>query len=239
MVSNITYRLSAFSDYSLISYNKEDVIKILSDFTDVILSPTVISEVLSGNVVSQRMQFLAQNGLLLITILSERIDIQVTSNRKDGFQPDEIEDVKRKLGQYMELILNVFSNRVSSPYRLAWFTSYVCFEQTVEEKNAFRDKFLKELNFFKTNRIEDMIARFGAQRTVEISGREETLNVLLTVNRHIIDQGTDMEVDGYKADYDINTWQGNRVNRFSIEGMKEFVEKAFIQQEALNEEVLS
>ncbi len=238
MVSNITYRLSAFSDYSLIAYNKDDVIKILSDFTDVILTPVVISEMLTGNTVSQRMQFLAQNGLLIITIFSERIDIQITSNRKDGFQPEEVEDVKQKIGQYMNLILNVFSDRVSPPHRLAWFTSYVYFEQSDEEKNAYRNKFLKELNYFKTNRLDDTIARFGARRTVEICGREETLNVLLTINRHILDQGTDMEVDGYKADYDINTWQGNRVNRFSIDDIKDFIEQAFIQQKALNEEVL-
>ena len=45
-------------------------------------------------------------------------------------------------------------------------------------------------------------------------------------------------MNGFKIDYDINTWQGNRRNRFEVESFSEFVERATEIQKALNEEML-
>lgn len=238
MVSNITYRFSTFSDYSVLTYNKDDVIRILTDFEGVNLAPAIIQEIMPLGIPNQRMQFMAQNGLLLITISSERIDIQLTSDRKEGFDQKGIDDIKDKMVSYMTKLTDIFSDRVALPYRLAWFTSYVYFDQSKEEKDAYRDRFLKDIEYFKDNRLDDMMARFGTQRKVIISNQEEMINVILTVNRHITDKGTDNEVDGYKADFDINTWQGKRINRFEKDTYEEFIGKAIEEQVKLKEEVM-
>lgn len=239
MVSNITYRFSAFSDYSMITYNKDDVIRILNDFEGVNLAPAIVQEIMPLGISNQRMQFMAQNGLLLITISSERINIQITSDRKEGFTTDEISDIKDKMVSYMCKLTDIFSDRVDLPYRLAWFTSYVYFDQSEEEKKKYRDKFLREIDYFVNDRLDDMVARYGAQRKVSISNQEELLNVIFTVNRHIQDKGTDMEVDGYKSDFDINTWQGKRISRFEKNTYKEFIEKSIEEQMKLKDEVIS
>lgn len=238
MVSNITYKLSVFSDYLRFSYNKDDLISILGAFDEVPLAPAVFQEWLPNGTVSQRMQFSANNGLLLITVLTERIDIQITSNRKDGFTEPELNNVKTKLLDYMNIMLEIASNKAEKPYRLAWFTTYVYFEQSEQAKKDYRNKFLKTLDFFETNPLNDMVVRYGAQRCVKIGDVEETLNVLLTINRHFMELGPEMRVDGYKADYDINTWQENSKNRFDVSDVKSFVEKAYSLQLELDKEVL-
>lgn len=238
MVSNITYRLSCFADYSQLTYKKEDVIAVLNNFDSVMLMPSIISEALSDREVSQRMQFLAQGGLLLITIASQRIDVQITSNDKSGFDSESITRVYKDLLDNMKKILSIFVERVAEPYRLAWFTSYVYFDQTKEEKENFRNKFLNELDFFKEGRLDDINAVYGARRDIKIGDREERLNVLTTVSRYLAGIGTDKEVDGFQIDYDINTWQGNRKNRFSLKELDEFVYGSVEIQNTLNKEIL-
>ena len=47
-----------------------------------------------------------------------------------------------------------------------------------------------------------------------------------------------MEVDGYRIDFDINTWQENRKNRFYNEDIKAFVEKSIAFQKCLEEDFI-
>ena len=119
-----------------------------------------------------------------------------------------------------------------------WFTSYVYFEQTEEEKKKYRNKFLNELEFFKEGRLDDINAVYAARRDIRIGEREERLNVLTTISRYLAGVGTDKEVDGFQIDYDINTWQGNRKNRFSAEEIEEFISGSFDIQNSPNKEIL-
>ncbi len=238
MISNIAYTFSVFSDCSMLVYNKKDVISILERFDDIDLSPINIQELQPLGVTSQRMQFIAHNGLLIITIGSERIDIQITSDRKEGFTDDEVIKCKNDMELYMGKLFDIFSERVALPYRLAWFTSYIYFNQSSEEKNNFRDKFLKDINYFNERRLDDMIARYGANRNFNIASVEEKVNVIFTVNRHIVNKGSDMEIDGYKVDFDINTWQENRVGRFEKNVFNEFLQQAYDEQQKLRKEIL-
>lgn len=238
MVSNITYKLSCFADYSQLKYNKEDIITILKAYDNVILTPSIITEMLQNGEVSQRMQFSAQGGLLMITILSQRIDIQITSNDKNGFTDEDVSKVHANLLDNMKKILSIFGDRIADPYRLAWFTSYVYFELTDEEKTNFRNKFLNELEFFREGRLDDINVVYGARRNIKIADREERLNVLTTIFGYLTDVGTDEEVNGFRIDYDINTWQGNRKNRFTHKDIEEFISGSLNIQYSLNKEIL-
>ena len=238
MISNILYKLSSFADYSLLSYNKDDIIAVLNAFDDMTFVPSVIQEILPTGETRQRMQFLPQGGLILITILSERIDIQITSNDKTGFPNEKVSEVTDTLIHYMNIVLSVFAKRISDPYRIAWFTSYVYFEIDELEKAAFRNRFLHELDFYKSNRLEDTIARYAAYRIEKVNGEEEKINVVTTINNYTAGIGTDKEVKGFQIDYDINTWQGNKKSRFTKESIEAFSSKAWNIQTKLNEEVL-
>lgn len=238
MISNITYRLSCFSDYSLLAYNKKDVIAILEKFDELDLAPTIAQEIQQDGTVSQRMQFLANGGSVFIAIHSDRIDIQLTSNDKAGFSCDKAEQVKNDLCKYMSRLFEVYSDRISDSYRIAWFTSYIYFEIDKKQKEVYRNKFIKELPFFMENRLDEFLARYGARRSVDIGGNLENLNIIATIQQYATNMGPDKVVDGFKIDYDINTWQFDKRNRFSPKAFEPFSDAALKLQKELDKEVL-
>ena len=190
--------------------------------------------------VSQRMQFTIQfkDKVTTIIIADDRIDVQVDSRGKNGFNSELRPEIKKNMLLYMQNILELFSDRTALPYRLAWFTSYIYFEVSNEEKVRFRNKFLCELDFFKTNRLDDMIARYAAKRDITIKGNNERINVVTTISRYFNNVAPDKEVDGFQIDYDINTWQGNRRSRFDDKSIEVFAISALEIQDTLNKDIL-
>lgn len=237
-VANIIYKLSSFADYNILDYNKDDVIKILGAFDDPTLAPGIATEIRVDGLVKQRMQFTAQNGLFQMAVNSGRIDIQLVSNEKYGFLSEKLPVIKKQLTDSLVRLYEIFGSRAPIPHRLAWNTSYVYFEIDDNEKNEYRNKFLRELDFFKENRLDDTVIRYAGQRISAIGSTNERVNVLVTINSYVTDPGIDIEINGFKIDYDINTWQGNRRNRFEVKSFSEFVERASEIQNALNEEIL-
>ena len=240
MISNIIYRLSCFADYAQLTYNKKDLIRILDEFDEEKIEPTLFPEVHPNGEVSQRMQFTIQSKDKVITIIiaSDRIDVQVDSREKNGFNSELRPEIKKDMLLYMQKILELFRDCTALPYRLAWFTSYIYFEVSNEEKVRFRNKFLYELDFFKTNRLDDMIARYAAMREITIKGDKERINVVTTISRFFNNAGSDREVDGFRIDYDINTWQGNRRSRFDDKSIEVFAISALEIQDTLNKDIL-
>ena len=239
MLANIQYRLSCFADYSVLSYNKEDLIAILNQFSDVVLTPSTFKEVLANGLVSQRMQFVSSNGLLSINIGAGRIDVQITSNEKSGFAREQTDDIGAKLFDYLKRLLLRLGDKVSYPNRLAWYTTYVYFDLSETDNVAFRNRFLHELEFFKNNRLDDMIAQYGGRRVIDFSGRTEKINILTTINRYYSQAVVpNVEIEGYQIDYDINTWQGDMRNRFDLNAVNDFICKAIMLQKELDKEVL-
>lgn len=237
MVSNIIYRLSLFADYTQLAYNKQDMISILNAFDNTMI-PVLFQETMGDGSTNQRMQFSTPDQTEVIKLGADRIDIQLASNTKEGFNGDHLEEIKEKLFYYYTKIHEVFHERVQMAYRLAWFTSFVFFDIGDQERQAFRDRFIKQIDFFNQNRLEDTIVRYGAQRDADISNNMERINVIMTISRYKATFGIDNEADGYLIDYDINTWQGNRTNRFGIEAVKEFEIGALSIQNDLNKEII-
>ena len=88
MVANISYKLSAFADYTNISYTSENIMKVIGAFKSQDFLPNVVSEMLADGSISQRIQLRNTSGSLSITILSERVDIEWSAGRKEGFSED-------------------------------------------------------------------------------------------------------------------------------------------------------
>ena len=237
MVANIFYKLTCFADYSPLTYNKRDIINVMNAIDEFDLSPSLLQEI-DGNGASQRMQFTGNNGGLLISVGSERIDIQLSSNRREGFTNEEVEKVQKALLYCMTKLYEVFGKRVPLPYRLAWNTAYVYFDIDQNKKEEYRDRFQVKNPFFSKNPLEDMVVRYGARRDTVIGGRDdEKVNIITTIGRFLTSIG-DNEVDGYQIEHDINTWQMNRINRFTGNDIVEFIKKAYKIQLDANESVL-
>ncbi len=238
LVSNIVYRLSCFADYSQIKYNNTDVIAVLKAFDKVELTPRAVQEIVPLGGVSSRMQFTGQGESLSINIAGDRIDVQITAKEKRGFNDKEVELVESNLKEYMAKVLSIFGDRIPLPYRLAWFTSFVYFELSSDEKASYRNKFLQEIDFFKENRLDDISVRYGARRDLSINGVAERFNILTTINEYVSMFGIENEIDGFQIDYDINTWQGNRKNRFKLEDIYAFISEARKLQNELNQVIM-
>jgi len=241
MIANVVYGLSVFSDYANISYSNENILEIVSEFekNKLKLLPSIFHEVRPNGMVEERMQFFSEDKAIVIFIYSDRILLQSISSSKSGFKQREIEVLQKDLFKYITLILRVLSKRTSNPNRLAWVTSYINFDLSDEKKSLFKDKFLNKVSFFTKNPLDDLLVRYAAQRDLNVLGDVEKTNIVLTIASVLAGLGPKLDVDGYRIDYDINTWHGDKRSRFDSEKIKAFIEQAVVIQKQLDEEVIS
>ena len=237
MFSNVIYKLSTFSDYSSISYNQDDTFTFIKSLSDFNLVPSIYQEILPNGSLSRRLHFLGNNGLLIM-INSGRIDIQLTSDKKEGFDKEAISSIKEIFMKIYNCIFSLWGEIVSNPNRLAWYTSCVYFEITENQKADYRNRFLKEISFFKEDRLDDMIVRYATRKDANIQDLNEKINIITTINRIEENLDSDAPIDGYRIDYDINTWQNNKRNRFSCENIETFMNISTDLQQKLDEEFL-
>lgn len=241
MISNVSYIFSIFSDYGNLSYNQDDVEHVLTKFKehDIDFVPLVFNEEINPTNTVKRMHFYCEKRFFLLAINSDRISFSFVSAKKQGFSSDEICCMKELLLESIKLILDLIEERTSLPNRLSWCTSYINFELNENEKVVFRKKFLKDIPFFENSSLDELVARYGANRIIKIKDNEEKLNVIMTIARNYFNFAKEKQVEGYKIDYDINTWQGNKKGRFDLTNIKEFIVNANSIQNELSEEVLS
>lgn len=238
MISNISYKLSTFADYSNISYTSENMMKVMRAFEGLELLPGIAQEISADGNTSRRIQLTSANGALTITVYSNRMDAEITSLEKTGFSENEKEKLLPELCELIICMYDEFKQIMPIPNRLAWFTSYVNFELDGEKKKKFREKFIKPTHFYESNLTDEFMVRYAGRENVKINESEEKMNFITTISRWLTDQGTNMEVDGYRIDFDINTWQENRKNRFYNEDIKAFVEKSIAFQKCLEEDFI-
>lgn len=240
MISNVSYVFSIFSDYSNLSYNQDDVDRILRKFKekDIDFVPLVFNEELQPSNTVKRMHFYCEKKLFLLALNYDRISFSFASAKKQGFSSEEITSLKKLLLDSIKLILSLIDDRTSLPNRLSWCTSYINCELNENEKNEFRKKFLRDISFFTKSPLDELVARYGANRNIKINGNEEKLNVIMTVAHNYLNFAKESPIEGYKIDYDINTWQGNKKGRFDFNNINEFIDKANLIQNELSKEVL-
>ena len=240
MISNVICRLSTFADYSMLTYNNSDVINVMKEFDQYNFAPSQVSEVSIGGLLSQRMAFSGMNNHLSVIVNEQRIDITWISEKKQGFAAEEIPEINCQSIEIIDGLQKIFKNRAPVPYRLAWFTNFVYFELSDAQKREFRSKFLKELEFYKKEEtLDDMLARYAIRKNQPINGKDDKVNILTTISRWETNLGTDWAVDGYNVELDINTWQNNKVNRFTIEDITDFTRIAKKYQDTIIEEIFN
>ena len=237
IIANIFCRLAIFGDFESLEYSKENLFKAMNSFIEPV-TPRIVQEQHSDGSISQRMQLVLKNGMFVVTIASGYIDVQYTTNKKTGFESSDLPTVRKEMNNALKKVYTAFSNQVNKPCRLAWNTTYMCFDMTDEERDSYRNQFLVEPTFFKENRMNDTLIRYGCQKTVPINYREEKINAIVTVTDSGVNLGSGVTVNGYKIDYDINTWQGDQNCRFDTDDLNEFVKKSAEIQKEMDDEML-
>ena len=107
-----------------------------------------------------------------------------------------------------------------------------------DEKQKYKSKFIKEIEFFKESPLDEVLVRYASRKEYSINERSELINVLTTVSSVVNNTGTDNETTGYRIEYDINTWQGNKKSRFENVEIKAFISQAIEIQKALDMEFI-
>lgn len=85
MVSNVMYKFSVFGDFSQLKYSSDNMKKLLDVKAEKILIPNVISQAGLSGTVEQRMQLVSTDHTIIISVLQERIDVEIYSDKQTGF----------------------------------------------------------------------------------------------------------------------------------------------------------
>ena len=237
MMSHVLMRLSSFADYDSLSYSNKHIKKIFDFFSDVELLPNIIPEISQNGMSSPRMQLKVSNFPIIITILTNRIDIDIFSNNQEGFNEEEKSYFNKEILKYMKDIIKCFSNEIQFANRLAWFVSYIYYEISEEDKLNFKNKYLNKTNFFNENETDDFNVRYCSRRTNELI--HEHFNIIMSISRLSTISPQNVIIDGYKIDFDINTIHENKKNRFSEHDYDEFLKVVLKYQEELEGEFIN
>lgn len=238
MISCIIIRLSSFGDYSNIIYNNENLLKLLNKFDGTDFLPRIVQEMLPDASISTRIQLSSPSGANIITILSTRIDIEFASNRKEGFTKVELKELKDKSVQYLNWVYKAFSDVIQDANRMAWFVTNMLFEIDDTEKIRYREKYLKNVEFYSNDMTDEFCVRYSARKAYSDDCFCDDFNVITTINKWNSSIGF-TQVDGYKIEFDINTLSENKRNRFNSSNFGLFTDAAVVYQNKLEEDFIN
>ena len=237
MISNITYRLIAFADYSNIRFNNDTAASFSTEFSENNYRfGQIFDPMPAGQLVPGFMLMPNGNGECpIISIFPGKVDIRVGSTKKEGFSSGEQRRFCSVLCEYLDRIYGTFEGKLQDPNRLALITEYVYFEIDREKKALFRDKFIHAPSYYDGKLTDELFVRiFGKEKRI-INDIEEDINCVTTIDRWLPGGGIGptASVDGYRVELDLNTASDNKRNRFSRDSIIEFVD----QMQGIKEEL--
>lgn len=199
MIANIMYKFSIFGDFTQLKYSSENMKNMLDVKSEKALLPNVISQIGVSGGAEQRMQLVSNDHTIILSVLQERIDIEIYSDKQEGFRDEEINKIMDTLGSIMEQINNVFQDNIPLANRMALVTSYVYFDVSDEDKLRFRNRFVKPLDFYKETMTDEFFVNLVGNITYNINNRDEKMNVVTVINRLFpsVGKGIDGPADGY------------------------------------------
>lgn len=86
--------------------------------------------------------------------------------------------------------------------------------------------------------MDDLQVRYGARKDVRIGDRDDKINLVTTIENYDSDIGIGQHINGYKINFDINTWQHDIRPRFRDADIREFAEIARQFQKELREDII-
>ena len=204
MLSNVLCQFSTFADYSNLSTEK-----LLSAFGNRLM-PTMFRDSQNSIVVS-----LADPAMpFFVQIFPSRINIIRISERKEGFAPEELGKIQELFLDSMFKIEETFVDEIQTANRLAWYTDFDFGDEN--EKVKFKNKFLKENDFYETlTPSSEFMVRYAGRKETSICNSREVFNIITTIENWKEDQGLNVakiaSSDGYKIGVDINTiWENKK-----------------------------
>ena len=234
MLSNMLYQFSIFADYSNL-----DFLKILSSFGKLSLVPNVVSRSDDDGRICTGMSFSTSQMPFFIRTFPDRIDVLHIAERKEGFEAQEQGEICERLRSSMHTIENIFSEIIQLANRMAWYTEYVYFGIDYETRMKFKNRFLKDIDFYREKTQPEFMVRYVGKDEKSVNGVNERINIVTSIEnwrQNILPVISFSE--GYKISIDINTIWENKKNRFSGQNYDDFINVAIDIQNSVKGSVL-
>jgi len=241
----LSFKLMFFTDLSDIKATPEAFPPLLSLFSDVGLLPSTIQEVRRRTVPNLRPRLSSPNGEWQVIFGSDRISIVKSLTDPTGSNMGTPQEFVANANGFLGRLLDRFPRKAT---RLALITEEFLMDIPDQELEASYELFLRPLSLHKKALVSEWKARSSARVELEITGHQETLNVITDVSRargelaaRVRSEGAERDevqgFDGIRVEFDINTFQDRVDQRFDLESMKDFSAKALDLRAGLFEEV--
>ncbi|MBE1427006.1 hypothetical protein H4684_003690 [Desulfomicrobium macestii] len=224
---NGKYQASIFGNFTDISPNSENIIKILSLFKEENYIPSTIqeiSQIASGN--AHRVQLITNDREWHINFLTNRIDIEKNPIDSKGNNLGKIEDFTNYSVKTFEKILLEFNKKSS---RFSLVTSGLLKEISSEKLDCIYCKLFNQIKFYEDNPPFEWNFRTVSKIKKELLGSQENYNIISSINRLqgiFSSQSESYNFDRIEVQFDINTTHENQETRFELKHIDEFMKQA-------------
>jgi len=224
MLTNISYKVSAFADFSMLEPAPATVIDLLQDFTDYNLMPAVTDNLQIGSMTMPNFVFALEQNYKKIAIFNNRIDFLCIAKESEGFNN---ENIHQMTNQASDIIGRVLSKCGDKSHRLGIYKEFILYKLNSEKNKLFTKEKFGFIPYYKDSEIIECGLRTVARECIKIQDNmEELCNIITTLNRISgLEDPQQTAIDGYKIDFDLNTYQGNTTARFEKESLISFCNK--------------
>jgi hypothetical protein len=181
----------------------------------------------------QQLNFVTEQKDIIVTFESDRyiIQMQVIPNQK----LPEFEDFIDMVNSIVKTINEIVEGKAK---RIAFVTTGLCKKMEAEQLNVIHKKLFNLPKEFMKNDVVEWNSRQVYRTNKDINGKNELLNVILNINRIKLIRNSDDKPKPYdriEVGFDINTFQGNTSQRFSVADVICFLNEAAAIKNTLEE----
>jgi hypothetical protein len=235
MFHEMIFKASIFGDFDNIKPTPEAIMALVKEFAEFEVIPSTFTETNSGipvlsvpnilpPVTKNRLRLTSESEGMDIFIFSNRIDIGFNPKEFIGFSDEQIRNLMKKTEIIFEQLLNKYTKSAS---RLALNTTTLLIDLQDEQRSAFLRKFITDKSYF-SNPIE-WSTHLMKRESIKLNENHDTLNVIANIAAAIGQEGKDNEsrdFNGFSIDFDINTAAENTAPRFTLPGIRDFLDQA-------------
>jgi hypothetical protein len=181
----------------------------------------------------QQLNFVTTQQDIIVTFDSDRYIVQMQFIPNKKFP--SIENFIEKIDSILKIINGIVEAKAS---RIAFVTTGICKKMEDKQLNAIHKKLFNFPKEFVENNVVEWNNRHVYRTNKNINGKNELLNVVLNINRiqmiHHFEHKPE-PYDGIEIGFDINTFQGNSSQRFSVDDVPCFLGEANAIKNSLEE----
>lgn len=239
MLANISYKVSAFVDFTNLEAEPKTVIDILQEFNNYSMMPAVADAFEFGNMPVPKLAFAMERNQKKIMIFNDRIDFLSVANTEGGFTEEEVGQMTAEAADIMGRLFQKYERKA---YRLAIYKEYMLFKLAKEKSSTFAKEKFGYIPYYRDSDIVECSSRVVARENIEVqAGKQELCNMITMISRVDFERMEGFQkimLDGFKLDFDLNTFQGNITPRFEGDAIISFCQKMNEKSEVLVKQII-